>query len=172
MKLKLLLAWLAFVPLGASAVEVTIDGIKYDVVKKGKHAEVISDCYQGDIVIPPTIEYEGVTCNVEAIAAKAFSECEKLTSVSIPSSVTSIGSGAFYQCSSLTSVSIPAGVTVIEDETFAYCQLGSITIPSGVTKIGSKAFIRNAFTSYPFPIPSQLLERMLFRNVAYSPRSL
>lgn len=151
MKLKLLLAWLAFVPLGASAVEVTIDGIKYDVVKKGKHAEVISDRYQGDIVIPPTIEYEGVTCNVEAIAAKAFSECKKLTSVSIPSSVTSIGSGAFYQCSSLTSVSIPAGVTVIEDETFAYCQLGSITIPSGVTKIGSKAFFRNAFTSVSIP---------------------
>lgn len=145
---------MALIPLAASAVEITVDNIKYSVVKKAKHAEVISNgySYEGDIVIPSTIEYEGVTCNVEAIAANAFGECSRLTSVTIPASVTSIGKRAFYLCSKLTSINIPDGVTVIEDETFTGCKLGSIKIPNGVTSIGASAFqANNVFSSVTIP---------------------
>ena len=49
---------------------------------------------------------EGVT----NISHAAFSQCTKLTSVTIPNSVTSIGWASFYQCKSLKSITIPNSV--------------------------------------------------------------
>ena len=106
----------------AKAEEVTIDGIKYDVVTKAKQAKVIKGGnYSGDIVIPETIEHNGVNYSVTSIGNSAFYECYRLTSITIPNSVTSIGNRAFYGCSRLTSIEIPNSVTSIEDWAFQYC---------------------------------------------------
>ena len=71
----------------------------------------------------------------------AFYNCNGLTNVSIPDSVTNIGNYAFYYCSGLTSVTIPNSVTSIGDWAFYGCsRLTSVTIPSSVTGIGNKAF--------------------------------
>ena len=68
-----------------------------------------------DVVIPSSINGKQVV----SIGNTAF--CfNKLTSVTIPSSVTSIGKGAF-----------------------AYNKLTSVTIPNSVTSIGSSAFLKN-----------------------------
>ena len=90
-----------------------------------------------------------------SIGAYAFLDCDGLTSVVIPNSVTSIGSYAFYGCSGLTSVHI--------DDIAAWCNIefdGSsanplsyaknlylngekvteLVIPNSVTSIGSYAF--------------------------------
>ncbi len=55
------------------------------------------------------------------IANSAFSDCESLTSITIPSSVTSIGDDVFHGCKSLTSITIPSSVTSIGDGAFEGC---------------------------------------------------
>ena len=127
----------------AKAVEVTIDGIKYDVIAKGKQATII-DCdsdISGDFIIPSEITYNNVTCSVTSIGKDAFYNCYRLTSITIPNSVTSIESYAFWNCSGLTSITIPNSVTSIGENAFSYCEgLTSATIGNSVTSIGSSAF--------------------------------
>lgn len=76
-----------------------------------------------------------------SIGEGAFNDCEKLTTVSIPASVTNIGNYAFGHCSNLTSIEIPASVTTIGEEAFNNTALTSIEIPASVTSIGNGAFI-------------------------------
>ncbi|MCH5187522.1 MAG: leucine-rich repeat domain-containing protein, partial [Oscillospiraceae bacterium] len=75
------------------------------------------------------------------ISGSAFYRCTRLTSITIPDSVTSIGDGTFSGCTSLTSITIGNGVTSIREDVFSCCEsLTSITIPNSVTSIGSGAF--------------------------------
>ena len=79
--------------------------------------------------------------SVTSIGSYAFSDCSGLTSVTIPGSVTSIGDDAFSGCSGLTSVTIPGSVTSIGSSAFYGCSgLTSVTIPGSVTSIGDEAF--------------------------------
>ncbi len=124
-----------------------VDGIYYNItssntveVANGGESHM-SAPYSGDITIPESVTYNGVTYNVTAIGRLAFYDCENLTDISIPESVTEIGNLAFYYCSSLTSINIPDGVTEIGFWTFSWCtSLKSISIPDGVTSIGECAF--------------------------------
>ena len=127
----------------ALAEEVTINGIKYDVITKAKQAKVISGGnYSGNIVIPETIEHNGAIYSVTSIGDCAFFICTGLTSITIPNSVTSIGDYAFSHCSGLTSITIPNSVTSIGYQAFYNCSgLTSITIPNSVTSIGGSAFM-------------------------------
>ena len=128
----------------AKAEKVTINGIRYDVVTKAKVATVIAKetgKYSGSVVIPETIEHNGVNCSVTSIGDDAFNYCPGLTSVTIGNSVTSIGDDAFYYCPGLTSIVIPNSVTSIGEHAFYYCKgLTSVTIPNSVTSIGERAF--------------------------------
>ena len=75
------------------------------------------------------------------IPIKAFSDCETLTSITLPSSVTSIEALAFYYCEGLTSISIPSSVTSIGIYAFSGCfSLTSIIFPSSLTSIGKYVF--------------------------------
>jgi hypothetical protein len=167
-KQLLLIVMLLSAATSAFAVELDIDGLWYEVVAKVKEAKVIqykNDVYyKGDIVIPETVVYDGVTCSVTSIGewvfaysrgltsvtipnsvtsigAYAFQECSGLTSITIPNSVTSIGGLAFENCSGLTSITIPNSITSIRYGVFSGCYgLTSVTIPNSVTSIGSLAF--------------------------------
>ena len=140
----LLLSLAVFLSLPMLAVEVEIDGINYDLVAETKQAVVIkksSGTYSGKVVIPESVEHEGVAYSVTSIGEEAFRECSGLTSVTIPNSVESIGYRAFHSCSGLTSVTIPNSVTSIGDNAFQNCSgLTSVTIGSGVKSIGMWAF--------------------------------
>ena len=141
-KQLLLIVMLLSTAASAFAVEeVEIDGLWYEVVAKAKEAKVIQHKnnvkYNGDIVIPETVVYEGVTYSVTSIGDYAFWDCSDLTSVTIPNSVTSIGNWAFSYCSGLTSVTIPNSVTSIGRGAFLLCSgLTSVTLPNSVTSIG------------------------------------
>ena len=146
MKKQILLLAMMLLPMvaGAYSGNAEINGLWYLIVTKVKEAKVIS-CqngkYSGDIVIPATVKYEGITCEVNAIDGSAFSGCTDLTSVTILSNISSIASNTFYSCSSLTSVMIPNGVTSIGNGAFRGCSsLTSDTIPNSVTSIENTAF--------------------------------
>ena len=117
--LFLSLAVLLSLPMLAAQVE--IDGINYDLISKARQATVIaksSGAYSGVVVIPESVEFNGISHSVTSIGDHAFYRCSGLISVTIPNSVTSIGEGAFYGCSGLTSVTIPNSVTSIGDDAF------------------------------------------------------
>lgn len=142
MKKVLFIITLMLLPILASAAAVEINGIYYNLVKKTKKAEVTSNPnqYNGEVVIPESVPYDGEDYSVTSIGNGAFSGCSGLTSVIIPNSVTSIGELAFDCCSGLTSVTIPNSVTSIGMHAFSCSGLTSITIPNSVTSISGGAF--------------------------------
>ncbi len=116
-----------------------------------------------NVVIPSAYNGKPVT----KIGDNAFSDCTKITSVTIPSSIKNIGSLAFYRCNNL------AGVYI--DDLAAWCGISfsdgysnplyyagklyhqnqlvsQLVLPNGVTKINSYAFYRcNSITSAYIP---------------------
>lgn len=93
--------------------------------------------YKGEKPLGNLAISEGTRC----IAGGALTDCNDLTSVTIPNTVISIGDGAFSGCSGLTSVTIPNSVTNIGEGAFQNCSgLPSLTIPNSVTTIGDGAF--------------------------------
>ena len=168
MKRKVLFLLAALLlPAAASAYDACINGIYYNIVKKARQATVTygdgesyryggisTPSYTGDIVIPSTIEYEGVTCNVITIGEYAFQSC-KLKSLTIPATIKTIEYGAFkwYSAESVYISDIAAWCSIDGFETTYDILLSNakhfylnnkeitdLVIPSGVTKINPCAF--------------------------------
>ena len=131
--------------ISASAIKFTVDGVRYSVNDDNTTVTVAgypSDSEPtGNLTIPESVTYGGISYPVTSIGGGAFFGCSGLTSVTIPNSVTSIGSSTFNGCSGLTSVTIGNSVTSIGDDTFYGCSgLTSVNIPNSVTSIGNGAF--------------------------------
>ncbi len=141
--------------ISASAYDVEVDGIYYNLVSKVKIAEVTNGDgeYSGSINIPSSIKVNDVDYIVTSIGDRTFQGCSGLTSITIPNSVTSIEAYAFEACKGLTSVTIPNSVTSIGAVAFNNCSsLTSVTIPNSVTSIGNMAFQRcSGLTSVTIP---------------------
>ena len=123
--------------------EFEVDGIYYRLINANEVAVTYKygHKYTGDIIIPETINFGGMTYSVTAIGNEAFEGCVNLTSVSIPNSVSSIGQWAFTGCTKLANINIPNSVTTIGNGTFQNCiKLANINIPNSVTTIGDNAF--------------------------------
>ena len=128
--------------ISASAYDVEVDGIYYNLISKGNIAEVTKGGkYSGSITIPSSIKVNDVDYAVTSIGESAFQGCSGLTTVDIPNSVTSIGYYAFQFCSGLTSITFPNSVISIGVDAFSKCRgLTSVTIGNSVTSIGERAF--------------------------------
>ena len=159
----------------AMAYDAFIDGIYYNFSEEG--AEVTyraygssnKGAYNGEVIIPEFVNYNGKDYKVTSIGRfafyyntgltsvtmpntitiigeHAFRSCDKLNPINIPLGVVSIGNYAFEDCESLTSIIIPSSVTTIGGGAFSSCgKLSSFTIPSSVTRIGGNPFIYTAW---------------------------
>lgn len=149
------------------------------MTKAGENVTVPGNDVSGDLKIPSVAKDGDKEYTVKGIGNYSFSECQDLTSVTIPNSVTTIGDAAFYRCSGLPSVVIPNSVTSLGEGTFQSCSgltsvtisnslktisegafaicssLSSVTIPYSVTTIGEYAFSQCEALTYVY-IPSKV----------------
>lgn len=105
--------------LGVRAVGFTVDGVNYKVTSSntvsvmpngtsGSSGEGIglNNGYTGDIVIPETVTNKGVVYTVTAVEEETFSYSSKLTSVSLPATVTELGEVPFEACGKLVAITV------------------------------------------------------------------
>ena len=103
----------------------------------------VLDLSEAKIVKGGDSYYPGDNCYTsnDEIGEKAFTDCSRLTSLTLPVGITSIGYDAFAYCSGLTSLTLPAGITSIGEYAFSGCSgLTSLTFPAGITSIDKYAF--------------------------------
>ncbi|MCQ2244743.1 MAG: leucine-rich repeat protein [Bacteroidaceae bacterium] len=115
--------------------DIVIDGLTYDFTKYDNVNESFFSIsspkegnYEGDIKIPATVIYKGVTYEVRRISSYCFCYDKKVTSVTIPNTVTEIGINAFLGCYGLKTLTIPASVTKVDKAAFGGCTLRSLNI--------------------------------------------
>jgi hypothetical protein len=136
MKKNVILILFFIIPMYASSYNFKVDNIYYNIINSSeKTVEVTNDgsidayTYEGDIVIPSTVTYNGITYTVTQIGHNAFDQCSKVTSVIIPNTVTSIGYNAF-RYSGGRIIAIPESVKSIEWGVLEGTRKTAIIIPS------------------------------------------
>ena len=153
----------------AGAYDFEVNGIYYNV--NGSEATVTFQTphsayntdYTGDVVIPETVTYDGVTYSVTAIGSNAFYFCQDLTSIHFPNSLINIGENAFAETritevvlpeslqslgkdafkfnNALKKVHIGASLMSIPENAFKMCAyLSEVSLPSTIKKIDRSAF--------------------------------
>lgn len=107
------------------------------------------------IVIP-----EGVTILREG----AFTQCNNLIDVSLPSTLKEIENAVFSNCSKLTHINLDA-VTHIGEQAFLGCSsLQTIELPETLESIGNSCFWRSGLTSIEIPARVTTLGTDVFRE--------
>ena len=132
----------------------SVDGILYD--KPITKIISIPESISGSIEIPEGVTSIGERSTMMHLDTPSFFNC-KITSITIPKSVTCIGELAFSHCKSLTNITIPDSVTYIGVEAFSYCtSLVNITIPDNA--IVDFAAFSNCTSLANITIPNSMSE--------------
>ena len=93
------------------------------------------------VIIPSSVNYNGVTYSVTRIRTMAFYYKNSLEYVYLPNTIAHIEEQSFEGCTGLTSIVIPNSVTTIEQWAFRNCTgLTSIVLGSGLQYISTAAF--------------------------------
>ena len=135
-----------FFAISASAYDVEVDGIYYNINKQEKTAEVttkgyFSSNYVGVVEIPENITVANETNVVISIGSGAFEHCDKLTKVVLPNTIQTIDSFAFSWCTNLEDIYIPMSLKYIREHAFEFCnKLSIFNIPKEVSVIDETAF--------------------------------
>lgn len=104
-------------------------GVKYS--KDGRKLLKVPQKLKGTYSIK---EGTKIICNM------VFSECDSLSSVVIPDSVTRIGEGTFIGCESLKSIVIPDGVVSIDKDAFRDCNFPNDFKQELISRFGEEIF--------------------------------
>ena len=113
----------------AGAQKFADNGIYYEITSTTDYTCVVSyrrdsydsyNEYNGNIVIPDSVQYFTWKLAVKGIGEYAFAKCTGVQSVTIPNTVEKIEYGAFWGCTGLKSISIPSSVHYI-DASFKEC---------------------------------------------------
>lgn len=155
--LALLLAW----GLAAQAQEWVSGGLRYrvigdDEVAVARWVEQGASLYEGVVIVPETVFYDGMNYRITAVADSAFYN-SGITELQLPNSVTHIGRWAMADAFDLASVTLPLHLQEASEGMLAGTAITSIILPQGVTRIDDSAFedcnlLRSVF------LPSTLLE--------------
>jgi hypothetical protein len=148
----LLLTLLPFSAMAEGDDPVIIDGICYILIPKGNIAEVTSNPngYSGDVTIPATITYEGVTYSVVGIGNGAFSGNSSLKTVVISEGLTTIGKSSFEKCNELASITLPSTLKSIGEYALStYTE--DVIINISDMAMWYNLDMKDVFYSSPFP---------------------
>lgn len=117
--------------------EETYANLSFQLAPNGSHYVVYGAAgASGDIDIPAT--YRGLP--VAKIGTEAFKDCDNLTSIVIPDSITAIADKAFMGCTKLRSVKLNK-VTELGAESFRNCQSLSEVFTDRLAISGRDAFL-------------------------------
>lgn len=118
------------------------DGIYYNVLGRGDTpcVEVTNNgnigCYEGDYTIPDSVLHNGKWYRVTRIGDDAFSHCDGLIALVLPSSVESLGHNAALYCRSLATVNLPDAITLMGDSCLRNCdRIRSVRLPEGMHEV-------------------------------------
>ncbi len=128
----------------------------------GNHAFRSCSSLTGELVIPATVEYIGMSAfygtrySTIRFAAPAEGETAAELRIADASSTTS---GAFYSMSSLTTIIFEEGSNVVEIGNYAFYSrsslTGTLTIPATVRRIGYGAFYNAGIDALVFAAPAE-----------------
>lgn len=93
------------------AYDFEVDGVYYNIIEDKTCVSVTYrntnyDTYTGNVVIPQSVEYNGVSYDVTEIGDRAFYKSTTVTTISIPSSLKEIGLYAFQDANHIQKVYI------------------------------------------------------------------
>lgn len=96
---------------------------------------------QGELVIPTSVEHQGVAYEVNSIKNEAFWHCSGLTgALVLPETLSEICEMAFAECTGFTGpLNLPQSLTKIKYGAFFKCSglTGDLVIPDSVTEVGT-----------------------------------
>ena len=185
MKNFFLLLTLLSLSLSARAHDAEVDGIFYNldavnktatVTYKGDNYGSYDNEYSGDVVIPETVIYNGITDSVTSLESSCFCDCSSLTAITIPNSVTSLGEGCFSSCSSLERIVVDAANSVYDSRENCNAIIHTATnklvagcknskIPNSVKSLGKSCFCGcSSLTSITIPNSVTSLGRYCFSD--------
>ena len=122
----------------------TVDGLHYTINDDGVSVTVLGEFGEDyyPLVIPESVNYDGVDYAVTAISDFAFSWIGIGGELVIPNSIVTIGDFAFEGCTDLTGLTLGESVVEIGRYAFADCYgcEGDLVIPNSVVSIGEGAF--------------------------------
>lgn len=163
----------------AWAEQFTVNNLVYTVINATNHYVSVGGVQYkdyGNLVIPATVEYDGVTYTVTSLQNyPGFSKNYGLKSVTIPSTIQTIDFGAFYALHGLGGIYVSEdhpNYTTVDGDLFSkdstkliYCRRNrsSYTVPDYVTIIGNGAFSSNNWlTSVVIPNSVTVIEASAF----------